>query len=200
IEQITAKSAMRYDRAGDDHYDIVSAYQKSMRGSDPDAALHYLGRLLEAGDLPSAIRRLLVCACEDVGLAYPQIIPIVKAACDIALQVGLPEARIPLADAVILVATSPKSNSGEKAIDAAMGDLAAGRSGPIPRQLQNKHFDGEDQEVKGQFYIYPHDYPNHWTYQQYLPDALVGTQYYVPGPNKNEQASMAYWDKIKKDK
>ena len=197
IEQITAKSAMRYDRAGDDHYDIVSAYQKSMRGSDPDAALHYLARLLEAGDLPSAIRRLLVCACEDVGLAYPQIIPIVKAACDIALQVGLPEARIPLADAVILVATSPKSNSGDQAIGAAMADLAAGRSGPIPRQLQNKHFDGEDQEVKGQFYLYPHDYPNHWTYQQYLPDALVGTQYYVPGPNKNEQASKAYWEKIK---
>ncbi len=198
IEQITSKSAMRYDRAGDDHYDIVSAYQKSLRGSDPDAALHYLARLLEAGDLPSAIRRLLVCACEDVGLAYPQIIPIVKAACDIALQVGLPEARIPLADAVILVATSPKSNSGEMAIDAALSDLKAGRSGPIPRQLQNKHFDGEDQEVKGQFYIYPHDYPDHWTYQQYLPDALVGTQYYEPGPNKTEQAAKAYWDQIKK--
>ncbi len=198
IEQITSKSAMRYDKAGDDHYDIVSAYQKSLRGSDPDAALHYLARLLEAGDLPSAIRRLLVCACEDVGLAYPQIIPIVKAACDIALQVGLPEARIPLADAVILVATSPKSNSGEMAIDAALSDLKAGRSGPIPRQLQNKHFDGEDQEVKGQFYIYPHDYPNHWTYQQYLPDALVGTQYYEPGPNKTEQAAKAYWDQIKK--
>lgn len=197
IEQITAKSAMRYDRAGDDHYDIVSAYQKSMRGSDPDAALHYLGRLLEAGDLPSAIRRLLVCACEDVGLAYPQIIPIVKAACDIALQVGLPEARIPLADAVVLVATSPKSNSGEKAIDAAMADLSAGHSGPIPRQLQNKHFDGEDQEVKGQFYLYPHDYSNHWIDQQYLPDALVGTTYYEPGPNKNEQAAKAYWDKVK---
>lgn len=198
IEQITSKSAMRYDKAGDDHYDIVSAYQKSLRGSDPDAALHYLARLLEAGDLPSAIRRLLVCACEDVGLAYPQIIPIVKAACDIALQVGLPEARIPLADAVILVATSPKSNSGEMAIDAALSDLKAGRSGPIPRQLQNKHFDGEDQEVKGQFYIYPHDYPDHWTYQQYLPDALVGTQYYEPGPNKTEQAAKAYWDQIKK--
>ncbi|MBO7683085.1 MAG: replication-associated recombination protein A [Clostridia bacterium] len=198
IEQITSKSAMRYDKAGDDHYDIVSAYQKSLRGSDPDAALHYLARLLEAGDLPSAIRRLLVCACDDVGLAYPQIIPIVKAACDIALQVGLPEARIPLADAVILVATSPKSNSGEMAIDAALSDLKAGRSGPIPRQLQNKHFDGEDQEVKGQFYIYPHDYPDHWTYQQYLPDALVGTQYYEPGPNKTEQAAKAYWDQIKK--
>ena len=197
IEQITAKSAMRYDKAGDDHYDIVSAYQKSLRGSDPDAALHYLARLLEAGDLPSAIRRLLVCACEDVGLAYPQIIPIVKAACDIALQVGLPEARIPLADAVILVATSPKSNSGNIAIDAALADLQAGRSGPIPRQLQNKHFDGEDREVKGQFYVYPHDFPDHWTEQQYLPDELVGTTYYEPGPNKNEQAAKAYWDAIK---
>ena len=197
IEQITAKSAMRYDKAGDDHYDIVSAYQKSLRGSDPDAALHYLARLLEAGDLPSAIRRLLVCACEDVGLAYPQIIPIVKAACDIALQVGLPEARIPLADAVILVATSPKSNSGNIAIDAALADLQAGRSGPIPRQLQNKHFDGEDREVKGQFYVYPHDFPDHWTEQQYLPEELVGTTYYEPGPNKNEQAAKAYWDAIK---
>lgn len=198
IEQLTQKSAMRYDRDGDDHYDIVSAYQKSLRGSDPDAALHYLARLLEAGDLPSAIRRLLVCACEDVGLAYPQIIPMVKSACDIALQVGLPEARIPLADAVILVATAPKSNSGEMAIDAALADLRAGHSGPIPRQLQNKHFDGEDQETPGQFYVYPHDYPNHWTYQQYLPDVLEGkTHYYEYGPNKNEQAAKAYWDKVK---
>ncbi|MBQ1545514.1 MAG: replication-associated recombination protein A [Clostridia bacterium] len=197
VEQITSRSAMRYDRAGDDHYDIVSAYQKSMRGSDPDAAVHYLARLLDAGDLASAIRRLLVCACEDVGLAYPQIIPVVKAACDIALQVGLPEAEIPLADAVILVATSPKSNSGNNAIKAAMADLQAGNSGPIPRQLQNKHFDGEDQENPGQFYIYPHDYPNHWTYQQYLPDAIKDAHYYAFGENKNEQAAKAYWDKIK---
>ena len=137
--ELTQKSALRYDRDGDEHYDIVSAYQKSMRGSDPDAALHYLARLLEAGDLPSACRRLMVCACEDVGLAYPQIIPIVKAAVDAAQMVGLPEARIPLADAVILVATSPKSNSGDAAIDAAMADVKAGKFGPIPRQLQNKH-------------------------------------------------------------
>lgn len=197
VEQVTMKHAMRYDRAGDDHYDIVSAYQKSMRGSDPDAALHYLARLLEAGDLPSAVRRLLVCACEDVGLAYPQIIPIVKSACDIALQVGLPEARIPLADAVILVATSPKSNSGEAAIDAALADVRSGNFGSIPRQLQNKHFDGEDQETKGQHYIYPHVYPNHWTYQQYLPDAIKDATYYVPCENKTEQAAKAYWDKIK---
>ena len=197
VAQVTQRTAMRYDRAGDDHYDIVSAYQKSMRGSDPDAALHYLARLLEAGDLASAIRRLLVCACEDVGLAYPQIIPIVKNACDIALQVGLPEARIPLADAVVLVATSPKSNSAYLALDAALADVRSGHFGPIPRQLQNKHFDGEDQAVKGQFYVYPHDYPNHWTAQQYLPDVLKDTEYYQYGPNKNEQAAKAYWDRIK---
>lgn len=195
--QLAQRSAMRYDRGGDEHYDILSAYQKSMRGSDPDAALHYLARLLEAGDLPSACRRLMVCACEDVGLAYPQIIPIVKAAVDIALQVGLPEAQLPLADAVILVATAPKSNAGHDAIHAAWEDVRAGKSGPIPRSLQNKHCDGEDAEVKGQFYRYPHSYPSHWTPQQYLPDALVGTTYYVAGDNKNEQAFAAYWKAIK---
>ena len=172
IRQVTRRTAMRYDREGDDHYDIVSAYQKSMRGSDPDAALHYLARLLEAGDLPSACRRLMVCACEDVGLAYPQIIPIVKAAVDAANMVGLPEARLPLADAVILVATSPKSNSAHDAINAAIADVQAGRTGPIPRQLQNKHFDGEDALVKGQNYKYAHSYANHWVQQQYLPDVL----------------------------
>ena len=198
VTDITGHSAMRYDRAGDDHYDILSAYQKSMRGSDPDAALHYLARLLEAGDLISAVRRLLVCACEDVGLAYPQIIPIVKSACDIALQVGLPEAQIPLADAVILVATSPKSNSGVCAIEAAMADIQSGNFGAIPRTLQNKHFDGEDQAIKGQFYDYPHNYPNHWLRQQYLPDAIKDTKYYEYGDNKIEQATKAYWDNIKK--
>ena len=197
VEQVAKHTAMRYDKAGDDHYDIVSAYQKSMRGSDPNAALHYLARLLEAGDLVSACRRLMVCACEDVGLAYPQIIPIVKAAVDAANMLGLPEARIPLADAVILVATSPKSNSGEHAIDAAMADLQAGRSGPIPRQLQNKHFDGEDALVKGQNYKYAHSYPNHWVDQQYLPDAIRDAQYYQFGDNKNEQAAAAYWARIK---
>ena len=196
-DELAQKSSMRYDRDGDEHYDIVSAYQKSMRGSDPDAALHYLARLLEAGDLPSACRRLMVCACEDVGLAYPQIIPIVKAAVDAAMMVGLPEAEIPLADAVILVATSPKSNSANNAIKAAMSDVRSGNIGPIPRQLQNKHFDGEDAEVKGQHYIYPHDYPNHYTYQQYLPDVIKDAHYYEYGDNKNEQAFKKYWDKIK---
>ena len=196
-QQLAQKSALRYDREGDEHYDIVSAYQKSMRGSDPNAALHYLARLLEAGDLPSACRRLMVCACEDVGLAYPMIIPIVKAAVDAALQVGLPEARIPLADAVVLVCQAPKSNAAYVAVDAALEDIRSGRSGPIPRQLQNKHFDGEDNPNKGQFYLYPHDFPHHWTAQQYLPDSLRNAVYYVPGDNKNEQAYQAYWDAIK---
>ena len=197
VSQLVQKSSMRYDKDGDEHYDIVSAYQKSMRGSDPNAALHYLGRLLEAGDLPSACRRLMVCACEDVGLAYPQIIPIVKSCVDIAQAVGLPEARIPLADAVVLVCSAPKSNSAYMAINAAMQDIKTGVSGPVPRQLQNKHYDGEDNPNKGQHYIYPHDYPNHYTYQQYLPDAIKNKVYYEFGDNKTEQAFKAYWDKIK---
>ena len=197
--QLAQNNALRYDREGDEHYDVISAYQKSMRGSDPDAALHYLARLLEAGDLPSACRRLLVCAAEDVGLAYPQILPIVKSAVDSALQLGLPEARIPLADAVVLVATSPKSNSAYCGINQAMRDVQAGKAGPIPRQLQNKHFDGEDQAKKGQFYVYPHDFPHHYVKQQYLPDNLEGTVYYTPGQNKNETASAEYWKKIKNE-
>ena len=199
IRQVTRRTAMRYDKDGDEHYDIVSAYQKSIRGSDPDAALHYLARLLEAGDLPSACRRLMVCACEDVGLAYPQIIPIVKAAVDAANMLGLPEARIPLADAVILVSTSPKSNSGEAAIDAALADVRAGRTGPVPRQLQNKHYDGADALVKGQNYKYAQDYKNHWVAQQYLPDAIKDAHYYTYGDNRTEQAAKAYWDRIKQE-
>ena len=192
-KELSQRSALRYDRAGDEHYDILSAFQKSMRGSD-------LARLLEAGDLPSATRRLMVCACEDVGLAYPMIIPIVKAAVDAALQVGLPEARIPLADAVVLVATAPKSNSAYDGINRAMDDVQRGKSGPIPRTLQNVHYDGADNPNKGQFYEYPHEYPNHWLPQQYLPDALNGTRYYEYGENKTEQAAKAYWEKIKSRK
>lgn len=197
---LTQRSAMRYDRDGDEHYDIISAYQKSMRGSDPDAALHYLARLLDAGDLPSACRRLMVCASEDVGLAYPMIIPIVKAAVDAAMMLGLPEARIPLADAVVLVCNSPKSNSAYMGINSAMADIKKGKSGPVPRQLQNMHYDGEDNQNKGQFYIYPHDYENHWAYQQYLPDKLKNVKYYEYGQNKNEQAAKEYWDRIKNKK
>lgn len=197
IGSLTAKNTFRYDKFGDEHYDILSAFQKSMRGSDPDAALHYLARLLEAGDMPSAIRRLLVCACEDVGLAYPNIIPIVKSACDIALQVGMPEARIPLGDAVVLVATSPKSNTAHLALDEALEDVRSGNYGRIPRTLQNKHFDGEDNATPGQFYKYPHDYPNRWVSQQYLPDAIKEKKYYTFGENKTESASKEYWKKIK---
>lgn len=197
VMSLTQKNTFRYDKKGDENYDVMSAFQKSMRGSDPNAALHYLARLLEAGDLPSATRRLMVCACEDVGLAYPMIIPIVKAAVDAALQVGLPEARIPLADAVVLVCTAPKSNSAYNGINAAMEDVQNGNYGRIPRTLQNKHFDGEDNPNKGQFYKYPHDYKNHYVSQQYLPDDIKNRKYYVFGDNKIEQAAKAYWDLVK---
>lgn len=198
VEQILDGNSVRYDRQGDEHYDLLSAYQKSMRGSDPNAAVYYLGRILAAGDLPSACRRLMVCASEDVGLAYPQIIPIVKAAVDTAMMVGLPEARIPLADAVILVATSPKSNSGYMAINDAMSDIERGIGGDIPRHLQNKHFDGEDALVKGQHYLYPHNYSGHYVNQQYLPDNIKNKKYYEFGDNKTEQRYKEYWDIIKK--
>ncbi len=193
---VAQRSSMRYDRDGDQHYDILSALQKSIRGSDPDAAVHYLARLLEAGDLLSACRRLMVIACEDVGLAYPQVIPIVKACVDAATMLGLPEARLALADAAILMATAPKSNSGHDAINAAMADVRVGKTGDFPRHLQNVHADGTGFE-REQGYLYPHDFPNHWVKQQYLPDALVGRVYYEYGPNKTEQAAKAYWDKIK---
>ena len=177
-KEIAQKSAVRYDREGDEHYDLVSALQKSIRGSDENAALHYLGRLLEAGDLLSPCRRLLVIASEDIGLAYPMAAVIVKSCVDSALQLGLPEGRIPLAQAVVLLATAPKSNSAYLAIDAAIADIHAGHVGRIPRCLQNKHYDGAEVEQKGQFYKYPHDYPNHYVKQQYLPDDLKEKIYY----------------------
>lgn len=197
VRLLTQKTALRYDREGDEHYDILSAFQKSMRGSDANAALHYLARLLIAGDLPSVVRRLIVTASEDVGLSYPNIIPIVKAAVDSALAVGMPEARIPLANAVILICNSPKSNSAYLAIDAAIEDIKNAKTGQIPRSLQNKHFDGEDAEIKGQFYKNPHDYENHFIHQQYLPDIIKDKAYYNAADNKNEQAAKEYWDKIK---
>ena len=195
-QTVAQRSAMRYDRDGDAHYDILSALQKSIRGSDPDAAVHYLARLLEAGDLLSACRRLMVIAAEDVGLAYPQAIPIVKACVDSATALGMPEAALPLADAAILLATAPKSNSGHDAILAALADIRMGRTGPVPRHLQNVHADGYGFE-REQGYLYPHDFPNHRTPQQYLPDELLGRIYYTYGQNKTEQAARAYWDKIK---
>ena len=195
-QTVAQRSAMRYDREGDDHYDIASALMKSMRGSDPDAALHYLARLLEAGDMTTAIRRILCSASEDVGMAYPQAALIVKACVDNALQLGLPEARLPLAQAVVLLATAPKSNSVYEAIAAAQADVRAGKTGDYPRHLQNVHADSAGME-REQGYLYPHDFPRHWVRQQYLPDLLADRCYYHYGDNKNEQAARRYWDEIK---
>ena len=196
-KMVTQKSALRADRDGDNYYDLLSALQKSIRGSDPDAAVHYLSRLLEAGQMQSACRRLMVIAAEDVGLAYPMIIPIVNAAVDMALKLGMPEARIPLGDVAVLMATSPKSNSGHIALDAALADVRKGKGGDFPRHLQNMHADTYTME-REQGYLYPHDFPGHWVKQQYLPDELAGTTYYEYGPNKLEQSAKQYWDAIKK--
>ncbi len=196
---VTQKSAMRYDREGDDHFDIVSALMKSLRGSDPDASLHYLARLLEAGDLIGACRRILCSASEDIGMAYPQAVSIVKACVDSAMQLGLPEAQLPLAQAVILLATAPKSNSVVEAIMQARQDVRAGKAGPIPRELQNVHADSTEHK-REQNYKYPHNFPGHWVKQQYLPDELASVRYYEYGENKTEQAAKAYWDAIKGEK
>ena len=196
--EVSQRSNMRYDRDGDGHYDILSALQKSVRGSDPDAALHYLARILEAGDMISAARRMLVMASEDVGLAYPQAAAIVKACVDSAFQLGMPEARIPLAEAVVLMATAPKSNSAINGIDAALADVRHGNCGDVPAHLKDCHYSGAAKLGRGLTYQYPHDYPGHWVAQQYLPDALADRTYYEYGENKNEQAARAYWEKIKK--
>lgn len=196
-KDVTQRSAMRYDREGDNHFDCLSALMKSIRGSDPDAAIHYLARFLEVGDLPSCCRRILCSACEDIGLAYPLAIPIVKACVDSALQLGMPEARLPLADAVLFLATAPKSNSGCMAIDKALADVRAGKVGDFPRELQNVHADSFGQE-REQGYLYPHSFPNHWVKQQYLPDLIKDVRYYEYGDNKIEQAAKHYWDEIKK--
>ena len=195
---ISQRSSMRYDRDGDEHFDILSAMMKSLRGSDPDAALHYLARAIEAGDLTGICRRILCSASEDIGLAYPQAVPIVKACVDAALQLGLPEARLPLAEACILLATAPKSNSVVMAVDRAIADVKAGQTGSIPRELQNVHADGTGFE-REQGYLYPHEFPNHWVRQQYLPDSLKNARYYEYGDNKTEQAAKQYWEKIRKE-
>ena len=194
--QLAQRSAMRYDREGDEHFDLLSALQKSIRGSDPDAAVYYLGRLLVAGDLLSPCRRLLVIAAEDVGLAYPQAIAVTKACVDAALQIGLPEARLPLAEAAVLLATAPKSNSAHNAIIAAMADIESGRVGEIPRHLKNVHADSAG-TGKVPAYKYPHDYPHHYIKQRYLPEELGDTVYYEYGENKTEQAARQYWAQIK---
>ncbi len=195
---VSQRSAMRYDRDGDSHYDILSAFQKSIRGSDPNAALHYLARLLDAGDLISACRRLLVTANEDVGLAYSQAAVVTKACVDTALQLGLPEAIMPLSHAVVLCATAPKSNSASGGAGAALSDVQSGRSGDIPSHLKDSHYAGADKLGRGGGYFYTHDAPNHWRAQQYLPDAIKDAVYYEYGDNKAEQAAKAYWDKVKR--
>lgn len=200
VKLLTQRSNMRYDRDGDEHYNILSALQKSIRGSDENAALHYAARLMEAGDIISLSRRLLVIAAEDIGLAYPQAIPIVKACVDSAMQLGLPEARIPLADAVILLATAPKSNSGIVAIDSAMEDIRKGNAGEIPAYLQDGHYGGAGKLGKAIGYKYPHSYPDSWVEQQYLPDNLKDRKYYTYGDNKLELAAKDYWEHIKNKK
>ena len=195
--QVTQKSEINFDRDGENHYDYMSGLQKSIRGSDPDAALFYLAKFIEAGDIISPARRLLVVASEDIGLAYPMAIAIVKACVDSALQLGLPEARIPLAEATVFLATQPKSNSSYLAMDKMLTAVKAGKGKTVPRAVQNKHYDGADVQNKGQNYLYPHNYPNHYIFQQYIPDDLVNEQFYVYGENKLEQTTKAYWDKIK---
>jgi len=199
VEQAAAKKAFRHDRDGDSHYDVLSGFQKSIRGSNPDAAVHYLARILAAGDLQSACRRLMVIASEDIGLAYPQAATIVKSCVDSALQLGLPEARIPLSQAALLLATAPKSNSAICAIDAAMRDIESGNGGEVPIHLRDSHYGGAEKLGHGTEYKYPHDYPNHYVEQQYLPDVLKGRTYYTPGENKNEMSIATYWEKVKKE-
>lgn len=198
VSELISKANISYDRSEDHHFDTLSAFMKSLRGSDPDAAIFYLAKLLESGDIIAASRRLLCSVSEDVGLAYPQLIPIVKACVDSALQLGMPEARLPLSNATILIATAPKSNSAYLAYASAQADIEKGKGISTPRQLQNTHFDGKDAKVKGQHYKYPHDYPHHYVKQQYLPDDLKDAKYYVPQDNKNENATKEYWEKIKK--
>ncbi len=196
-EQASQKKALTYDKLGDNHYDILSAFQKSIRGSDADAALHYLARLLSAGDMLSPIRRLMVIASEDIGLAYPNAAAIVKSCVDSALQLGLPEARIPLAQAVILLATAPKSNSVVCAIDAAMADIEKGNIGDVPQHLKDGHYGGAQKLGRAIDYKYPHSYENNYVKQTYLPDNIKNAKYYEPGNNKNEQNAKEYWNKIK---
>lgn len=193
----TQKKAFRYDRDGDSHYDVLSAFQKSIRGSDPDASIYYLARLISAEDLQSICRRVLVIAAEDIGLAYPQAIVTVKACVDSALQLGFPEARIPLAEAVLLLATAPKSNSAVMAIDAALSDIQNSDTGDIPLHLKDSHYSGAKKMGRGTEYKYPHSFPSHYVKQQYLPDLIKDRRYYEYGDNKNEKTAKEYWDKIK---
>ena len=195
----SGKRAMRLDRGGDSHYDVLSAFQKSIRGSDPQAATHYLARLCEGGDLQSVCRRLVVIAAEDIGLAYPQAIAIVKTCVDSAFQIGLPEAVLPLSEAVILLATAPKSNSAALAVWSALDDVRNGNTGSVPEHLKDAHYGGAKKLGHGDGYKYAHDYKNHYVKQQYLPDAIKDKVYYKFGDNKFEKATESYWKSIKEN-
>lgn len=197
IKECTQKNIFKFDKDGDNHYDILSAFQKSIRGSDPDAAILYLAMLIKGGDLKSICRRLLVIAAEDIGLAYPQAISIVKACTDAALELGFPEARIPLSEAVILLATAPKSNSVITAVDEALKDLDSMNLGEIPIYLRDGHYEGAKALGRMQDYKYPHAYKNNYVKQQYLPDGVKDKKYYIYGENKIEQTCKKYWDIIK---
>ncbi|CEQ30963.1 ATPase-like MgsA [[Clostridium] sordellii] len=188
---------LNFDRGGDDGYSILSAFHKSLRGSDPDAAIHYLARLVKAGDIQGVTRRLLCVASEDIGLAVPQAITITEACVSAALQLGFPEARIPLAQATIYLAQCPKSNSVISAIDMALADLDTIETGDIPNHLKDAHYSGAADLGRGVDYKYPHDYPNHYIDQQYLPDPIKDRKYYKPGNNKNEKSFENYWDTLK---
>lgn len=189
-----------FDKSGDGHYDLLSAFQKSIRGSDPDAALFYLAKLLSGGDLISVCRRIQVIASEDIGLAYSQAAAITRACVESAKELGMPEAAVPLSHATAMLATAPKSNSAYVGYYAALEDVNAGRGGQVPRCVQNVHFDGENSDSKGQNYKYPHDYKNHWVDQSYMPLDLAGKKYYRFGENKAESAAKQYWQAIKNEK
>ena len=188
LDDINSVGATLANYNDDTHFDLLSCLQKSIRGSDPDAAVFYTAKLLSMGELLSVCRRLQVIANEDIGLAYPQAAMIVRAQCESAVELGLPEARIPLANAAILLATAPKSNSAYNAIAAAIADIEAGLGNEVPSHLQSPLFKG---------YKYPHEYPNHYVKQQYLPDDIKNKKYYVYGENKTESAARAYWEIIK---
>jgi len=198
VERILQKKVFTYDKTGDEYYDIISAFQKSIRGSDPDAAVHYLARLVEAGDIKPICRRLLVMAAEDIGLAYPNAINIVKSCVDSALFVGLPEARIILSEATLLLALMPKSNSALIAVDNALGDVEKGVIGQIPNHLRDSHFTGAKRLKRGKGYKYPHSYDNHYVKQQYMPDLLKDKKYYNSSQTGQESKFTEYNEKLKK--
>jgi putative ATPase len=200
VIECSSVKMLNYDKGGDDGYSILSAFHKSLRGSDIDASIHYLARLIKAGDIQGITRRLLCVASEDVGLAVPQAITIIEACVSSALQLGFPEARIPLSQATIYLAQCPKSNSAIMAIEKALADLDNIETGDIPLHLKDAHYVGAKNLGRGVDYKYPHNYPNHYIEQQYLPDAIKDKKYYVPGENKNEKSFEQYWNSVKNNK